>query len=61
MYSVPHHWLPSQCDWKQLGLLAASILFKLNDHSSIVKDHRIDQNDCLKQLIKEGGCLGSVM
>lgn len=61
MYNIPHQWLPSQCDWKQLGLLAASVLFKQNDHSSLVKDRRVDQNHCLKQLIKEGGCLDSVM
>ena len=61
MYNVPHQWLPSQCDWKQLGLLTASVLFKLNNHSLIVKDPRVDKNECLKQLIKEGGCLGGCL
>ena len=60
IYKVPGEWSPSRCDWKQLGLLAAEIIFKSNDHSSIVNDHRVDENDCLKKLIRDGRYLGSI-
>ena len=52
-------WKPSQYDWKQLGLLAAEIMLNITDHSVIVKDGRVDEDNCLKVLIKRGKYLGS--
>ena len=51
----PHglNWKTSQYDWKQLGLLAAEIIFN-TDHDQCVADPRVDRDDCLRLLIKEG-------
>ena len=54
MYIIPNQWLPSQCDWKQLGLMVAEIILELNKHELIVSDPRIRENECLKKLIHEG-------
>ena len=51
-------WTASQYDWKQLGLLAAEIMLKI-DHDMIVEDGRVDEDECLKQLIRDGKYLGS--
>ena len=54
MYTIPNQWLPSKCDWKQLGLMAAEIILELNKHELIVSDSRSRENECLKKLIHEG-------
>ena len=48
-------WRSSQYDWKQLGLLAAAIIFE-RSHEDIVKDPRVRGDVCLNQLIHEGKC-----
>ena len=58
MYATQDGWSASQCDWKQLGLLAAGIIFKTTDHNEIVKDPQVSSDDCLKKLISEGKYLG---
>jgi len=51
----PKDWRSSQYDWKQLGLLAAAIIFE-RSHEDIVKDPRVCGDVCLNQLIHEGKC-----
>jgi len=54
MYRRQRGWRPSQSDWKQLGLLAAAIIFKCS-HRIIIKDPRVC-GVCLNKLIHEGKC-----
>ena len=57
MYKMESGWTTSQteCDWKQLGLLAAKIILGTCDHVTIVKHSpRVDQDECLRNLIKQG-------
>ena len=58
MYATHHGWSASQYDWKQLGLLAAEIIFETTDHNEIVKVPQVSSDDCLKKLISEGKYLG---
>jgi len=52
---IQKDWKSSQYDWKQLGLLAAAIIFE-RSHEDIVKDPRVCGDVCLNQLIHEGKC-----
>jgi len=54
MYVLSNGWNAANCDWKQLGLLAAQIILNSDNHSEIMKDRRVDDNPCLFSLIKEG-------
>ena len=45
MYHCQRGWRPSQSDWKQLGLLAAAIIFKCS-HRNIIKDPRVCGGMC---------------
>ena len=55
MYRRPplEKWKSTQFDWKQLGLLAAAIIFGLN-HEDIVTNHKVREDQCLNQLIHKG-------
>ena len=46
-------WEASRYDWKQLGLLAANVIFKCS-HDVVIMDDRVDEDQCLRQLIREG-------
>ena len=52
MYQSQLGWKASQYDWKQLGLLAAEIVFDLS-HKDIVKDPRMLRDQCLRELITD--------
>ena len=54
MYKTPTQWTSNQCDWKQLGLIAAEIILKSSKHESIVIDPRVRENECLNKLIHKG-------
>ena len=56
MYKAPDgaHWSPNRYDWKQLGLLASETIIGTHDHCKIVKDDRVDMDECLRMLIREG-------
>lgn len=55
MYRRQKGWRSSQYDWKQLGLLAAAIIFKCS-HEDIVKGPKVRGDVCLNHLIHEGKC-----
>ena len=54
--STSSPWRPCRYDWKQLGLLAAELIFD-TPHEEIVVDPRVKQDTCLKELILEGKCM----
>lgn len=58
MYTTHPNWSASQYDWKQLGLLAAEIIFDTTDHNKIVEAPRVSSDGCLNKLINEGKYLG---
>lgn len=46
MYKMESGWTTSQCDWKQLDLLAAEIILGTHEHITIVKHSpRVDQDE----------------
>ena len=53
MYRTIECWNTTQSDWKQLGLLAAEIIFRKR-HEEIVKDRGVHEDQCLNKLIHEG-------
>ena len=57
MYATHLDWSASQYDWKHLGLLAAEIIIG-TDHNAIVKAPQVDNDDCLRKLIRKGKYLG---
>ena len=42
-----------QYDWKQLGLLAASVIFKCS-YPDAIHDEKVNKDEFLRQLIHEG-------
>lgn len=56
MYNFPAEgaWLFSQLDWKQLGLLAAQVMYNGNSDEDIVENRLYLENKCLCSLIEQG-------